>query len=96
MVYIDDILVVGETFEDHLLNLRKVFDQFWKAGLRLNPTKCHLVNPQAIQELDLQIHYQTGKQNANADALSRSPVVQSELSASSSNPADVIGTVGVV
>ena len=29
-------------------------------------------------------------------ALSRSPVIKSELSASSSNPADVIGTVGVV
>ena len=49
----------------------------------------------AIQELDLQIHYRPGKRNANADALSRSPVVQ-ELNASSSNPADVIGMVGVV
>ena len=29
----------------------------------------------AIQELDLQIHYRPGKRNANADALSRSPVV---------------------
>ena len=26
MVYIDDILVVGEMCEDHFLNLRKVFD----------------------------------------------------------------------
>ena len=46
MVYIDDILVVGETFEDHLLNLRKVFDQLWEAGLRLKPTKCHLAKTQ--------------------------------------------------
>ena len=46
MVYIDDILVVGETFEDHLLNLRKVFDQLQKAGLRLKPTNCHLGKPQ--------------------------------------------------
>ena len=46
MVYIDDILVVGETFEDHLLNLRKVFDRLQKAGLRLKPTKCHLAKPQ--------------------------------------------------
>ena len=50
----------------------------------------------AIQALDLQIHYWPGKQNANADALSKSPVVQNELSTSSSNPADVIGTVGAV
>ena len=46
MVYIDDILVVGETFEDHLLNLRKVFDQLWEAGLCLKPTKCHLAKTQ--------------------------------------------------
>ena len=46
MVYIDNILVVGETFEDHLLNLRKVFDQLQKAGLHLKPTKCHLAKPQ--------------------------------------------------
>lgn len=45
MVYIDDILVVGETFEDHLLNLRKVFDRLREAGLRLKPTKCHLAKP---------------------------------------------------
>ena len=46
IVYIDDILVVGEMFEDHLLNLRKVFDQLQKAGLHLKPTKCHLAKPQ--------------------------------------------------
>ena len=46
MVYIDDILVVGETFEDHLFNLRKVFDCLREAGLRLKPTKCHLAKPQ--------------------------------------------------
>ena len=46
MVYIDDILVVGKTFEDHLLNLRKVFDRLREAGLRLKPTKCHLAKHQ--------------------------------------------------
>ena len=50
----------------------------------------------ALQELDLQIHYRPGKRNANADALSRSPLVQDEESASGSNLSDVIGTVGVV
>ena len=31
----------------------------------------------ALQELDLQIHYRPGKQNANADALSRAPIQSS-------------------
>ena len=42
LVYIDDILVVGQTFHDHLLrNLRAVLDRLREAGLRLKPTKCH-------------------------------------------------------
>ena len=42
MVYLDDILVLGATLEEHLQNLGQVFDRLRKAGLRLKPTKCHL------------------------------------------------------
>ena len=42
MVYLDDILVLGATLEEHLQNLSEVFDSLRKAGLRLKPTKCHL------------------------------------------------------
>ena len=42
LVYIDDILVVGETFEEHLENLCLVLARFRQAGLRLK-LKCHLV-----------------------------------------------------
>ena len=44
MVYLDDILVLGATLEEHLQNPRcaQVFDRLRKAGLRLKPTKCHL------------------------------------------------------
>ena len=42
MVYLDDILVLGATLEEHLQNLSEVFDRLRKAGLRLKPTKCHL------------------------------------------------------
>ena len=42
MVYLDDILVIGKTFVEHLQNLRQVFGRLREAGLRLQPKKCHL------------------------------------------------------
>ena len=39
-VYIDDILVVSRTFEEHLQHLEQVFDRLRKANLRLKPKKC--------------------------------------------------------
>ena len=37
--YLDDIVVFGKSFEDHLCNLRKVFDRLSEAGLKLKPKK---------------------------------------------------------
>ena len=42
-VYLDDILVVGKTFQEHLSNIAKVFCRIREAGLRLTLLKCHLV-----------------------------------------------------
>ena len=41
-MYLDDILVLGATLEEHLQNLAQVFACLRKAGLQLKPTKCHL------------------------------------------------------
>lgn len=38
--YLDDIIVLGETFEGHLTNLREVFRRLRVANLQLNPEKC--------------------------------------------------------
>ena len=40
LVYIDDILMIGKTWDEHLANLEKVMDCFHAAGLRLKPKKC--------------------------------------------------------
>ncbi|GBO33123.1 Retrovirus-related Pol polyprotein from transposon 297 [Araneus ventricosus] len=40
LVYLDDIIIVGRTFEEHLNNLRKLFPRLQKANLKLNPKKC--------------------------------------------------------
>ena len=42
LVYIDDIVIPGRTFQAHLANLRAVFDRLREAGLKLKPRKCHL------------------------------------------------------
>ena len=40
IVYIDDILVPGATWEEHLYNLREVFERLRSANLKLKSKKC--------------------------------------------------------
>ena len=60
LVYIDDIIVFGRTFEEHVDRLSTVLDRLAAAGLKLKPKKCflfrsevwflgHVVSPQGIQ-----------------------------------------------
>ena len=40
LVYIDDLLVVGKDFEEHMEKLKEVFHAISNAGLKLQPSKC--------------------------------------------------------
>ncbi|GBM50228.1 Retrovirus-related Pol polyprotein from transposon 297 [Araneus ventricosus] len=40
LVYLDDIIIVGRTFQEHLNNIRKVFQRLQNANLKLSPKKC--------------------------------------------------------
>jgi hypothetical protein len=42
LMYLDDMIVICRIFQEHLLNLRKVFLWFREARLKLNPEKCEL------------------------------------------------------
>jgi RNA:NAD 2'-phosphotransferase (TPT1/KptA family) len=42
LAFLDDILVLGKTFKDHLDNLRAVFLRIREYGLKLKPKKCDL------------------------------------------------------
>ena len=46
IVYIDDIIVPGSTFQEHLDNLRAVLDRLRSAQLKLKPKKCNLAERQ--------------------------------------------------
>lgn len=66
-VYIDDIIVFGDTEEEYLANLEKVLDRILKAGLKLNLAKCkfglsevtylgHIINGEGMRLSDEHIH----------------------------------------
>ena len=48
MVYLDDILVIGRFFQEHLNNLREVMERLRCAGLQLKPKKCHFAQSQVV------------------------------------------------
>ena len=39
-VYVDDMIVKSQGEDDHVVNLRKLFERLRKFQLKLNPTKC--------------------------------------------------------
>ena len=41
LVYLDDIIVLGRTFQEHLRNLQSVLQRLRESGLRFKPSKCH-------------------------------------------------------
>ena len=59
-VYMDDILVHSETFEEHLKDLEDVFIQLRRHGLKLSPSKCYYFQPK-IEYLGFVIGDHSGK-----------------------------------
>ncbi|KRX68114.1 hypothetical protein T06_5144 [Trichinella sp. T6] len=41
-MYLDDIVIVGRTFQEHLNNLEEVLQRIRQSGLKLKPAKCRL------------------------------------------------------
>ena len=41
LIYLDDVIVYSSREEEHLTQLRAVFERFWESGLKLKPSKCN-------------------------------------------------------
>lgn len=48
LIYIDDIIVYGATFEEHISRVDEVLDRVERAGLKLKPKKCILLQKEVI------------------------------------------------
>ena len=46
LVYLDDVIILGKTFQEHVHHLREVFECVRGAGLKLKPAKCKLCSLQ--------------------------------------------------
>jgi transposase InsO family protein len=47
LAFLDDVLVLGRSFDDHLLNLEEVLSRFRQHSLKLKPKKCALFRRKA-------------------------------------------------
>ncbi|PNF31840.1 hypothetical protein B7P43_G08901 [Cryptotermes secundus] len=45
-VYVDDVLILGETLPEHHAKLREVFEQFRKFNVKIEPDKCEFLRPE--------------------------------------------------
>ena len=46
LIYLDDVIIFGHTFDEHLSRLRAVLERIKQAGMKLKPSKCHFFQPQ--------------------------------------------------
>ena len=48
LVYIDDVVVFGKDFEQHILRVDQVLDRMKQAGLKLRPDKCNMLQSEVV------------------------------------------------
>ncbi|MCG8112252.1 MAG: reverse transcriptase, partial [Candidatus Thiodiazotropha taylori] len=48
LIYIDDIIVYGRNFDEHIKRVEEVFTRLRDAGLKLKPDKCDMLQPEVV------------------------------------------------
>lgn len=71
LVYLDDVIIVSSTYQEHLGRLREVFQRLREHGLKLKPKKCHLLQ----REVEFLGHI------VNQEGIHTNPKLVSDISA---------------
>lgn len=48
LIYLDDLIIFGKTFEEHNKNLVSIFERLRKVNLKLNPLKCSFLKKELV------------------------------------------------
>ena len=48
IIYLDDVIVISKTPEEHVFRLRTVYEKLKQAGVKLKPSKCKLFRKELI------------------------------------------------
>ncbi len=88
LVYIDDIVIPGKTFTEHLAHLRQVFQRLKGAGLKLKPSKCNL----CLKEVEFLGHV-VGAEGVRTDLKKTEKVANPHRSEKSSSSSDWLTTI---
>ena len=89
LVYLDDVLVFSQSFDEHLKHLVSVFDRLRKAGLKLAPKKCHICR--------MQVHYLghvVSARGVSVDPAKTSALAQFPVPATAENVRSFLGIAG--
>ncbi|GFX17545.1 retrovirus-related Pol polyprotein from transposon 297 [Trichonephila clavipes] len=87
LIYLDDVIIGGRTFEEHLQNIRKVLSKLSDANLKLNPSKCkffqkevnylgHIISAEGVRTDPEKVSaVKNWKRPENLQALTSSPIL---------------------
>ena len=48
LIYIDDIIVYGQSFDEHMRRLEEVLERLKAAGQKLKPDKCNMLQSEVV------------------------------------------------
>ncbi|GFX20790.1 transposon Tf2-11 polyprotein [Trichonephila clavipes] len=87
LIYLDNVIIGGRTFEEHLQNIRKVLSKLSDANLKLNPSKCkffqkevnylgHIISAEGVRTDPEKVSaVKNWKRPENLQALTSSPIL---------------------